>query len=117
MEQRRVGFQTYVPQRMTGFGGESKRPGAREFNAPQAIAEIRYQDTGAIEREIERLKRLAGVVQPRFAECFMTEPSPGDHRTTMLNTHYDTHEAYLNAIAREMRREYLAVSDAGLTHR
>ena len=25
-EQQRVGFQTYVPQRMSGFGGESKRP-------------------------------------------------------------------------------------------
>ncbi len=24
-EQQRVGFQTYVPQRMTGFAGESKR--------------------------------------------------------------------------------------------
>ena len=25
-EQPRIGFQTYVPQRMTGFGGESQRP-------------------------------------------------------------------------------------------
>ena len=30
-EQGRVGFQTYVPQRMTGFGGESKRPAPPEF--------------------------------------------------------------------------------------
>ena len=30
-EQGRVGFQTYVPQRMSGFGGVSKRPFAREF--------------------------------------------------------------------------------------
>src|ERR1700746_1024020 len=30
-EQQRVGFQTYVPQRMSGFGGESKRRGGVEF--------------------------------------------------------------------------------------
>src|ERR1051326_4353256 len=30
-EQPRVGFQTYVPQRMKGFGGESKRPRSRDF--------------------------------------------------------------------------------------
>src|SRR5271166_4608329 len=30
-EQRRIGFQTYVPQRMTGFAGISKRRRGREF--------------------------------------------------------------------------------------
>src|SRR5215470_18144681 len=30
-EQPRVGFQTYVAQRMKGFGGESKRPRSRDF--------------------------------------------------------------------------------------
>ena len=31
-EQQRVGFQTYVPQRMTGFAGASKRRRGREFD-------------------------------------------------------------------------------------
>ena len=30
-EQRRIGFQTYVPQRMSGFAGVSKRRRGREF--------------------------------------------------------------------------------------
>ncbi|MGH8210916.1 MAG: cobalamin-independent methionine synthase II family protein, partial [Steroidobacteraceae bacterium] len=30
-EPGRGGFQTYIPQRMSGFGGVSKRPGAKEF--------------------------------------------------------------------------------------
>jgi 5-methyltetrahydropteroyltriglutamate--homocysteine methyltransferase len=30
-EQARVGFQTYIPQRMDGFGGVSKRPFGKEF--------------------------------------------------------------------------------------
>lgn len=67
-EQPRVGFQTYVPQRMRGFGGESARPTpqdmaefpdflammqrrnmmrAKVFNAPQAVADVVYDDLSA----------------------------------------------------------------------
>src|SRR5271154_4446524 len=109
-EQQRVGFQTYVPQRMSGFAGESKRRRGREFeefpelvqyltrrfpnvsrqqNAPEAHGELHYHDTSAIEREIARFKRIAGEGKP-FAESFMTAPSPGIIATTMLNAFYDT---------------------------
>ena len=44
----------------------------------------------------------------------MTAPSPGIIASTMLNAHYATHEAYLAAIAREMKNEYLAIHQAGL---
>ena len=134
-EQGRVGFQTYVPQRMSGFGGASKRPLAREFiefplftkkmlsriphtgkvfDAPQAVGELHYYDRESIGREIDRVKRIAASVTPPFVECFMTEPSPGIIATTMLNAYYASHEAYLDAIAREMRHEYRPVVDAGL---
>jgi 5-methyltetrahydropteroyltriglutamate--homocysteine methyltransferase len=133
-EQQRVGFQTYVPQRMAGFGGESKRRRGREFeefpelvsyltrrfpnvsrqqNAPQAVGELRYHDTTAIEHEIALYKRLAGEGAP-FAESFMTAPSPGIIASTMLNAFYDSNETYLAAIAREMRHEYQAIHKAGL---
>jgi 5-methyltetrahydropteroyltriglutamate--homocysteine methyltransferase len=133
-EQQRVGFQTYVPQRMAGFGGESKRRRGREFeefpelvsyltrrfpnvsrqqNAPQAVGELHYHDTTAIEHEIALYKRIAGKGVP-FAESFMTAPSPGIIASTMLNAFYDSNEAYLAAIAREMRHEYQAIHQAGL---
>ena len=133
-EQQRVGFQTYIPQRMSGFGGESKRRRGREFeefpelvgyltrrfpnvsrqqNAPQAQGEIHYHDTSAIEREIALYKRIAAEGKP-FAESFMTAPSPGIIASTMLNAFYDTNQAYLAAIAREMRNEYQAIHKAGL---
>ncbi len=133
-EQGRVGFQTYIPQRMSGYGGASNRPYAKEFiefpqftakmltriahtgkvfDAPQAVAELHLDDREAILGEIERLKRAAAAATPRFSELFMTEPSPGIIATTMLNAHYASHEAYLDAIAREMRYEYKAVVDAG----
>ena len=133
-EQQRVGFQTYVPRRMSGFGGESKRRRGREFeefpelveylthrfpavskqqNAPQAQGELHYHDTSQIEADIARYKRVAGDGKP-FAEEFMTAPSPGIVASTMLNAYYDSNEAYLAALAREMSKEYLAIHQAGL---
>jgi 5-methyltetrahydropteroyltriglutamate--homocysteine methyltransferase len=133
-EQQRVGFQTYVPQRMSGFGGESKRRRGREFeefpelvsyltrrfpnvsrqqNAPEARGELHYHDTAAIESEIALYQRIAGEGKP-FAESFMTAPSPGIIASTMLNAFYDSNEAYLAAIARGMSNEYMAIHKAGL---
>ena len=134
-EQPRVGFQTYVPQRMTGFGGESKRPFMRDFaefptfmelfrrrltryskvrNAPQAVAEVRYEDLSAAREEIGLFERVMAGAPRQFAERFMTAASPGIIATTMLNAHYDSHEAYVRAVAREMRKEYEAIHAAGL---
>jgi 5-methyltetrahydropteroyltriglutamate--homocysteine methyltransferase len=131
-EQQRVGFQTYVPQRMSGFAGESKRPMGRDLvefpelievqkrrfprrgkgqNAPEAQAELKYLDTGPIKEEIARFKTAA---QGKFTEMFMTAPSPGIIATTMLNAYYDSYEKYLAAIAREMAQEYKAIHDGGL---
>jgi 5-methyltetrahydropteroyltriglutamate--homocysteine methyltransferase len=132
-EQQRVAFTTYVPQRMSGFGGESKRRGARDYdeypelvqdltrrfpkrsrmqNAPEARNELHYLDTAAISREIARLKTAVKAV-PGFTEAFITAPSPGIVSTTMYNAYYDSHEAYLAALAREMSHEYRAIHDAG----
>jgi 5-methyltetrahydropteroyltriglutamate--homocysteine methyltransferase len=131
-EQQRVGFQTYVPQRMSGFGGESRRPMGRDLvefpeliemqrrrfprrgrgqNAPEAVAELKYLDLAPLRDEIARFKRAA---DGKFAEAFMTAPSPGIIGTTMLNAFYDSYEKYLAAIAREMKNEYRAIADAGL---
>jgi 5-methyltetrahydropteroyltriglutamate--homocysteine methyltransferase len=130
-EQQRVAFQTYMVERMSGYGGESKRRPGKDFvehpdliasfrrrfptsarisNAPQAVAEIKYQDTSAIRDEIDRFKRQAGSA---FGENFMTAPSPGIVATTLLNAHYDSHQSYLAALAREIRKEYLAIHEAG----
>jgi 5-methyltetrahydropteroyltriglutamate--homocysteine methyltransferase len=134
-EQQRVGFQTYVPQRMFGFGGVSQRRRGLEFEefpellaylmrrfpnptkgqqgAPEAQAELRYLDLKPIESEIARFKSIADETGA-FAERFMTAASPGIISSTMLNAYYDSHEAYLDAIAREMRNEYMAIHNAGL---
>ncbi|HVQ63771.1 MAG TPA: methionine synthase, partial [Terriglobia bacterium] len=132
-EQQRVGFQTYVAQRMSGFAGESKRRRGRDYeefpelvevlkhrfpkrskmqNAPEAQRELRYLGSDAIKEETDRLKqtvKAAGV----FSECFMTAPSPGIISSTMLNAYYDSQESYLHALAGEMSKEYQAIHQAG----
>jgi 5-methyltetrahydropteroyltriglutamate--homocysteine methyltransferase len=126
-EQPRVSYLTYVPQRMSGFGGESKRPIPRDildfpelaervmaatltkskaFSAPQALGEIRYASLAAVDEECALLKAALDQESHGFAETFMTAAAPGVIACTMLNAHYDSHERYVFAIAREMKKEY-----------
>jgi 5-methyltetrahydropteroyltriglutamate--homocysteine methyltransferase len=131
-EQQRVGFQTYVPQRMSGFAGVSKRRRGMDFeqfpelvkylthrfphvskqqNAPEAQGEVKYLDLKPIESELARVKRIAGAT---FAEMFMTAASPGIIASTMLNAYYKTNDEYLDVLSREMSKEYQAIHKAGL---
>ena len=40
----------------------------------------------------------------------MTAPSPGIIATTLLNAHYDSHEAYVFALARQIAKEYALIA-------
>ncbi len=132
-EQQRVGFQTYVPTRMSGYAGESRRKVGKDFaetpelidqflrrfprrgkisNAPQAQGEVKYHDLSQIKDEIARFRRFAP--KGTFIEEFATAPSPGIVATTLQNVFYDSHEKYLDVLARELRSEYLAIHVSGL---
>jgi len=134
-EQPRVGFQTYLPRRMDGFGGDWKRPRApdykqfpafaammaRRFPArpgggkfPEAVAELTYRDEGDLDAEIALFKDTAKIGVGGFAEGFMTAPSPGIIATTMRNAYYESYERYLFAIARELQYEFRAIVESGL---
>jgi 5-methyltetrahydropteroyltriglutamate--homocysteine methyltransferase len=125
-EQPRVGFSTYPAKRMRGFGGESKRRMSRDIaehpdymarlarmrtgaarinDAPQAMAEVAYTDLSEATAECDLFQR--GVAGTKgFAEPFMTAASPGVIATIMLDAFYGSHERYIRALAREMRKEY-----------
>ena len=134
-EQPRAGFSTYVARRMRGFGGESRRLTARDLidfpdyaallarrrrsaariaDAPQAIAEVHYDDLSEAARECDLFLRCAQAAPRPFVEAFMTAVSPGTIATVLLNAHYDSHERYVMALAREMRKEYELVHARGL---
>lgn len=126
-EQPRVGFQTYVVQRMKGFGGESKRPSPTDYanfpafaaqaarrapkrskvrNAAQAVADVAYDDLSAAQEECRLFRSALDGLSRKPVEAFMTAASPGIIATTMMNAHYDSHEAYVFALAREIAKEY-----------
>src|SRR5262245_11608625 len=126
-EQPRVGFSTYPAKRMRGFGGASKRRlsrdlaehpdyaarlarqragGARIGDAPQAVADVAYTDLSEAEAECALFQRCTAGGGPGFSEAFMTAASPGVIATILLDAYYGSHERYIRALAREMRKEY-----------
>jgi 5-methyltetrahydropteroyltriglutamate--homocysteine methyltransferase len=130
-EQPRVGFQTYVVQRMKGFGGESKRPFPTDYanfpafaaqaakrapkrskvrNAAQAVADVVYDDLSAAQEECRMFKAALDALPKKPVEAFMTAASPGIVATTLMNAHYDSHEAYVFAVARQIAKEYQLIA-------
>ena len=127
-EQSRESFFTYVQHRMTGFGGRSERPIMRDLvrypsfrkmlaplfqrtmvdllHAPKAIDEVKYRDHVAVDLECADTLRILDDQPTKFAEAFMTAPSPGIIASAMLNEYYENYEKYVNAIATALRTEY-----------
>jgi 5-methyltetrahydropteroyltriglutamate--homocysteine methyltransferase len=134
-ETPRVGFSTYTTERMTGFGGESRRKPsldaikfpkfadfmqrqigdtedlAKVWNAPQAVGALHYDPTLAEAKEEHALFQASlkrtGV---KFTETFMSAATPGIVSTTMLlspnNLAYKNDSEYVMAIAKELKKEY-----------
>jgi 5-methyltetrahydropteroyltriglutamate--homocysteine methyltransferase len=134
-EQPRVGFSTYVVRRLRGFGGERERPTARDLldfpdyaamlasrrasaariaRTPQLLAEVDYAGLDEAAAECDLFLRVTGTEPAKFAERFMTAASPGIIATTLLDGYYGSHERYLMALAREMRKEYELIHARGL---
>jgi 5-methyltetrahydropteroyltriglutamate--homocysteine methyltransferase len=133
-EQPRPSFSTYVYQRMQGFGGVSERPVLRDMDeyqdyaelvvarlkntakmmdAPQAIADVSYEDLSEAQRECDLFGAASEARSGRFVERFMSAASPGIISTTLINAHYPSHEEYVFALAREMKKEYEFVTSQG----
>jgi 5-methyltetrahydropteroyltriglutamate--homocysteine methyltransferase len=134
-EQPRAGFSTYVAGRMRGFGGTSRRALARDLidfpdyadmlarrrrdaarigDAPQAVAEVEYADLGPAAAECDGFIRATDGQPRKFVERFMTAASPGVIATILLSAYYGSHEQYVMALAREMRKEYELIHARGL---
>ena len=133
-EQPRVGFQTYVGQRLTGFDGVSDRLPFADFaryedfgdvwnkrgmvyssvfDAPAASTDVKYDDLGPAENECDLFDAALSDTNGRFVETFMTAASPGIVCTTLGNKHYSSHEGYVRAVAKEMKKEYELISKRG----
>jgi 5-methyltetrahydropteroyltriglutamate--homocysteine methyltransferase len=132
-EQQRDSFALYLRHRLTGIGGESirttfadidaypefkaeftRQAGAKEAvsntaHLPAAIGPVAYADPRIIEAECGDFAAALAPVAGRYVEAFLTAPSPGIVASIVQNRHYETEDAYLDALARALAIEYRAV--------
>ena len=141
-EMPRIGFSTYVAERMSGFGGESRRNTpidmvkfpdfadflarqigksenlARVWNAPQATGAVSYDDTlSGVAAECDAFARCLTRQPEGFEEAFMTAASPGIVTTTLLraesNPAYPADRDYVLGVAQALKKEYDYVVSQG----
>jgi 5-methyltetrahydropteroyltriglutamate--homocysteine methyltransferase len=128
-EQGRADYTVYVKDRLTGFSGESMpwpNPDATEFpewtemarqfappfqKRPACTGPVTWKDWPAVERDIRNLRDAAAAAGAQ--QVFMTSPSPGQIGRFLQNTFYASDEEYLYTLAEVMKREYLAIVQAG----
>jgi len=80
---------------------------------PKAIGEVRYLGSGPIEAECADFAAALGETSTHFVEPFLTAPSPGIIAGAMKNEHYDTEEAYLDALGTALKPEYETIVRRG----
>ncbi len=132
-EMGKIGYSTYVKDRLSGFGDETTRRASlsaadmaeypeftqRAFmgrkvppmKRPSCNGPIAYRDREALERELDDFK--AALVGAGAAEAFLSAASPGVIAQFLGNTYYPSHEAYIAALADAMKVEYDAIHRAG----
>ena len=128
-EASKVGYSTYVKERLDGFGGEgglSGMPadlaefpeymqrvmGGLDFAMPACVGPVSYRDLEAVRTDIANLS--AAVAGAEVEEVFMTAASPGVIAVFLQNQYYPTHEEYIGALAEVMKAEYDEIHRAGL---
>jgi 5-methyltetrahydropteroyltriglutamate--homocysteine methyltransferase len=78
---------------------------------PGCVGPLKYKDRSALDRDLAHLKAAASKSKP--ADVFMTAPSPGILTRFIINLHYPTEEAYVEALAEVLKTEYRAIVEAG----
>jgi 5-methyltetrahydropteroyltriglutamate--homocysteine methyltransferase len=88
-----------------------RRRNFSESPFPGCVGPLRYTDRGPLERDLAHLTRAVGKSKP--TDVFMTAPSPGILTRFIINLHYPSEDAYVEALADVMKTEYRAIVEAG----
>src|SRR5262249_3960008 len=128
-EMGKVGYSTYVTERLTGFDGPHRpsppnleaqaypdyfrsRPAtAFTLHRPVCTGPITWPGDAAVQRDIETFR--AALQGASYADAFFTAASPGVVWFFLANDYYANDEAYLFALADAMKAEYDAIHRAG----
>jgi 5-methyltetrahydropteroyltriglutamate--homocysteine methyltransferase len=91
------------------FAARQRQFGGVPF--PGCVGPLSYRDRGPLERDLAHLAAASAKAKP--TETFMTAPSPGILTRFIINLHYPTEDAYVEALAETLRTEYQAIVNAG----
>ena len=131
-ETSKIGYATYIKDRLTGFGGENFTPKAQrdladypefrqrmiQFTGPQVFrrlcctGDVTLRDHDAVKTDIANFKAAIAAAKP--VDAFMPAASPGVVSAFQPNRHYPSHAAYIGAVADAMQEEYEAIANAGI---
>jgi 5-methyltetrahydropteroyltriglutamate--homocysteine methyltransferase len=131
-ETSKIGYATYIKERLTGFGGENFVPKSQrdladypdfrqrmiQFTGPQVFrrlcctGDVTLRDHDAVRLDIANFKAAIETSKP--VDAFMPAASPGVVSAFQPNRHYPSHAAYIGAVADAMKEEYEAIAGAGI---
>jgi 5-methyltetrahydropteroyltriglutamate--homocysteine methyltransferase len=132
----KVGYSTYIIERLSGFGGHTPRKpamdlaqvpelakklaaimGAQEFTRASAIGKVELVNLQPLHDDIRRFGNALADhgrdASGKTARAFLNTASPGLITAFQPNQYYPSHEAYLADLVTAMSPEYHAIVDAG----
>jgi 5-methyltetrahydropteroyltriglutamate--homocysteine methyltransferase len=128
----KVGYSTYMIERLSGFGGHIDRKpaadlaevpglakklsaimGSQEFVRASCIGEVKLVTLEPLHEDIRRFKAALANHAAPATEAFMNAASPGLITAFQVNRFYPSHGAYLAALVEAMREEYETIVREG----
>jgi 5-methyltetrahydropteroyltriglutamate--homocysteine methyltransferase len=131
-EMSKPSYATYVTERLTGFGGPSRKPKLSDILEHPNVASAYFNDPGVQRLNMNRPSCNAPVAMKgmedarididnfkhavsttKVTDAFMTAASPGVVSMFLGNEYYKSEEEFLWAVAEAMKPEYEAIAQAG----
>src|SRR5689334_20259763 len=129
-ETSKIGYATYIKDRLTGFSGDSPRlialdlqpypdfrarmavfAGKQTFKRQSCTGRVGYTGYGELEKDLAHFR--SAIEKHRAHDGFLNAASPGVVSAFQPNAFYADHAAYVEAIGAAMQVEYEAITKAG----
>jgi 5-methyltetrahydropteroyltriglutamate--homocysteine methyltransferase len=129
-ETSKIGYATYIKDRLTGFDGDGPRQialdlqdypdfrsrmavfaGRQTFKRQSCVGPIQFAGHDDLEKDLVRFR--AAITKYSPVQGFLNAASPGVVSAFQPNRHYSSHAAYVEAIGNAMQVEYEAIVNAG----
>lgn len=128
----KIGYSTYMIERLSGFGGHVDRKpaadlaehpnltrklsaimGSQDFVRASCVDKVRLVTLDPLWEDIRRFKAALAKGAKPDTRAFMNAASPGLITAFQVNKYYPSHDAYLADLADAMREEYEAIVAEG----